>query len=393
MVAPEMRCTDALHTELEAFLQRAAQLPRGGWWSDFLRKADTTKIEALLREEPTLGEFHREDLRENGSGSSRITVESLLSWLASRGLAAGAEQAAQELARYAVSPTFPIRFLAGVRGVTVEKSIDLGGGVTLSGASEDLDFLRGQDKPRPWTAALSLVVEFPKITRTSDPNAPHLANRRADSARVESYERLNVARMCLALAINQRVVEVTRANKVLESVPDAAGYAGASEEYAPHVPSIALDDTALQRAQSLHERLLRLPRALQDRLAVALHRWHACFLHNGITPDLFIDVGIGLECVFLPEESAELKHRLTVRAARLLGDKSVQSRMEVAKVIGVLYDARSRAVHRGCLLEKFKGPRPRDIYDLAFLGDHFLREGILRMIDRGRDDWDELVFA
>lgn len=388
-----MDCKGALQTELGAFLERAGKLPRGGWWWDFLRTADTANIEALLRNEPTLQEFSREDLRENGGGASRITIESLVSWLASRALTIGAEQAAEDLARYAIAKSFPIRFLVGLRGLTLDRSFDLGGGVTLANASEDLDFLRSQDKPRPWTTALSIVVEFPKITRTSDLNAPQPPDHRADSARVAAFERLNVARMCIAVAINERVVVVTRANRVLESVPEAGAYGGASEEHAPHISDKALDEIALQRARSLHTRLLTLPQPLQDRLAIALHRWHACYLHGGVTPDLFIDVGIGLECVFLPEESAELKNRLTVRAARLLGGSSIQSRMEVARVISILYDARSRAVHRGRLLDKFKGPRPQDVYDLAFLGDHFLREGILRMIDRGRDDWDELVFA
>jgi hypothetical protein len=388
-----MRSKNALKTELAAFLERASKLPRGGWWRDFLRAADTPEIEGLLRNEEALQEFSREDLRENGGGASRITVDSLVSWLASRALAVGAEQAVEDLARYATAKSFPIRFLVGLRGLSLGRSFDLGGGVTLSNTSEDLDFLRGQDKPRPWTTALFTVVDFPKITRSSDLNAPHLPDHRADSARVAGFERLNVARLCIVIAINERVVVVSRATRLLESVPEAAAYGGDSEEHAPNVSDKALDDTALQRTRSLHLRLLALPKQLQDRLAIALHRWHACSLHGGVTPDFFIDVGIGLECVFLPEESAELKHRLVVRAARLLGGTSLQSRMEVARVIGVLYDARSRAVHRGRLLDKFKQERPRDVYDLAFLGDHFLREGILRMIDRGRDDWEELVFA
>ena len=246
-------------------------------------------------------------MRENGGGASRITVEALISWLASRAFDVGAEQTVAELE----------------------------------------------------------------------------TNHRADTARLDAFQRLSVARTCVALAIDQRIVEV----------PEAAGYGGASEEYAPNVSVKALDDASLERAQSLHTRLLRLPRPLQDRLAVALHRWHSCYLRGGVTPDFFNDLGIGLECVFLQEESAELKHRLTVRAARLLGGATLQSRLDVAKIIGILYDARSRAVHRGGLLEKFKGPRPRDVCDLAFLEEYFLRQAILRMIDRGREDWDELVYS
>jgi hypothetical protein len=381
-----------LRAELIAFLARAEKVPRGGWWNDLLRIADTTELEALIREEPSLQEFHREYLREGGSGAGSVAVRTLVSWLASRVLAVGVEQTVQELETYATSATFPIRFLVGVRGVTLDRTVDLGGGVTLSNSSDDLDFLRSQGEPRPWTAALSTVVPFPKITRPFDPTT-YTSDHRAESARVNAFEKLNVARMCVALAINSRVVEVTRSTRLLACVPEGFGYAGASAHHAPAVSETALDDAKLDAARSLHTRFVSLPKKLQNRLAVALHRWHACYLHDGITPDVFIDLGIGFECVFLSEESAELKHRLTVRAARLLGGVSLQSRLEVANVIGILYDARSRAVHRGVLLDKFRGERPRDVYDLAFLGEYFLRNAILRMIERGRDDWDELVLA
>ncbi|MGH7784367.1 MAG: hypothetical protein ACREO5_11070, partial [Candidatus Binatia bacterium] len=330
-----------------------------------------------MDEEPSLQEFHREDLRENGSGALRVTVDALVSWVASRVLTIGAEQTVQELETYAGSTTFPIRFIVGLRGITLDNTIDLGGEVTISNQNDDLDFLRSQGDPRPWTAALSTVVNFPKITRTSDLNAPPVWGHRADAARINAFERLNMARMCIALTINQRIVQVTRATRLLQSVPEGPVYAGASKDDAPAVSTtIALDDRTLHASRSLHTRFLCLPKALQSRLAVALHRWHACYLHGGITPDVFIDIGIGLECVFLSEESGELKHRLTVRAARLLGGASLQSRLEIAKVIGVLYDARSRAVHRGVLLDKFKGSRPRDVYDLAFLGEYYLRDAI-----------------
>jgi hypothetical protein len=391
-VTLQLRCKEQLHVELVNFLARAENVPRGGWWHDLLRAADATRIEALLREEPSLNEFQQHYVRENGSGAGTVDVDSLVSWLAGRALTVGAEASIHELETYAISATFPIRFLVGVRGITLDRTIDLGGGVTLSNGSDDLDFLRGQAEVRPWTAALSVTVDFPKRSRAFDP-AKHATDRTAEASRVDAFERLNVARMCVALANNSRVVEVTRASRLLVSVPEGRGYAGASTQYAPPVSEVPLDDAQLHRSRSLHVRFVGIPQKLRSRLAVALHRWHACLLHGGVTPDVFVDIGIGLECVFLSEETAELKHRLTIRAARLLGGASLQSRLEIAKVVGLLYDARSRAVHRGVLLDKFKGERPRDVYDLAFLGDHFLREAILRMTERGRDDWDELVLG
>ena len=94
-----------------------------------------------------------------------------------------------------------------------------------------------------------------------------------------------------------------------------------------------------------------LPAADRNRyLRIPLDRLNRALLDRDFA-DKAIDLGIALEALLLhesgdPRERGELKYRLGLRAAWLLGEDAAE-RQKVQTTIGKLYDLRSRAVHSG----------------------------------------------
>ena len=67
--------------------------------------------------------------------------------------------------------------------------------------------------------------------------------------------------------------------------------------------------------------------------------------------DQFVDIMTIFEILFLPEGAGELKYRLSVRGAILLG-KSYEEKYFIHKVFKISYDIRSSIVHTGFVSKK-----------------------------------------
>lgn len=378
----------ALHTLSER--AREGQPNTSPWWSA-LKDAEV-ELAPLVREESVLEEFWSEKMRGSGSGVSRLSTTSLVNWLMERTLAVGADETISDLERYLTSATFPARFSIGIRGVTVQTPVYLAEGVELLPHSGDVVSFELRDRPAASTAALTIVSRFPKVTLTSE-EGHATTSTLSEGASAKAFERLQIARMCIAIVVNSRVVETVHVSNTAPSVPSSGSRSGWTVAQPPNVPIRALAAHDSAAVIELHRHVTQLPGKLKDRLIVALHRWHSLFLDSGVGADFFIDLGIGLESVFVSEKAPEIGYRLAVRGARLLGGPTVASRTHMAKVLGTLYDARSQAVHSGRLLAKIPAEVAPSIGHLAMDGEELLRKASITMIYRGRDDWDELVFA
>jgi Apea-like HEPN len=357
------------------------------WWN--LLKETEAALRGLLQNDPAVDEFQSEHMRADGHGHSRLSMTSLINWLLDRTKAAGPDEAVADLEDYANADTFSCRFSIGIRGVTTGPAIELADDIQLVSAAEDVSSFEPPGKPPMSTAVLTLVSQLPKITFPSTETAQFKDERTADRA----FERLQVARMCIAIGVNTRIVETIRTADTTPEVPKSGGRSAASAALPPNVPVRSLSIAEANAIVDLHRRLMNISGKLRDRLVVALHRWHALFLRNGVNADFFIDLGIGLESVFVSERGAEIGYRLAVRGARLLGGSTVASRTNMFRKLMTLYDARSRAVHAGRLLEKIPSAVAPTVGHLAMDGEELLRQAIIMMIYRGRDDWEELVFA
>jgi hypothetical protein len=265
-------------------------------------------------------------------------------------------------------------------------------GVELLPRTADVASMEPPDVPPTSTAVLTTVVDYPKVTLPSG-NTAKLTSRTPETAAADAYGKLQVARMCIAVVLNIRIVETVRVSATLPHVPPSGGRSGSCIIHPPNVAIRTVNDSDMSRIVEFHTRLGALPRKLRDRLVVALHRWHALFLDSGVSADFFIDLGIGLESVFVSEKAPEIGYRLAIRGGRLLGGSTVESRKRMAKVLKTLYDARSHGVHHGRLLEKVPSDVAPSVPHLASYGEELLRDAIIAMVQRGKDEWEELEFA
>lgn len=198
----------------------------------------------------------------------------------------------------------------------------------------------------------------------------------------------------MAIVLNSRVVETSGSAVPKASVPSSGSrsswFAAAG---VPNVPLRPFRTGEVEFLKDFHRRFTELPRDLKARMAVAIHRWHACFLHPAMSPDVFIDLGIGFESVFVSEKAPEIRYRQSIRGARLLAENSIAARARMSRILETVYDARSAAVHTGRIGRKIPADVAPSFGHLAMDAEELLRRAIITMVYRGRDDWHELEFG
>lgn len=374
---------------LEDFItrERAHHRESPVWWQ--VMKDAEASIGGLLSGEQALEEFRSEYMRSTGAGASRLSMTSLVNWAMDRSIRGGPMETVADLERYVASPTMPVRFSIGVRGVIVDSPLTLSEGIELLPRSDDVSSFEPRGQAPNSTAVLTALVDFPRISAPA--NAPATPKHDpAAAASTAAFERLHLARFSIAIALHSRVVPTVSTALPIPSVPSSGSRSGSSVSQAPNVPLRPFRSGEMEFLRDFHARVVALPRSLRARLSVALHRWHDSFLHSGMGADVFIDLGIGFESVFVSDKAPEIRYRLALRGARLLGGETVESRARMRRILETLYDLRSEAVHQGRIVGKIPPVVAPSAGHLAMDGEELLRRAIIAMVYRGRDDWHEL---
>jgi len=331
-----------------------------------------------------------------------MTLDNLASWLLSRARVNGVEPSIEDLDTYARAKTFKSRFTVGLGGVTVTERHNLGQQMKLIPDCEDVRLFLPKQERELKPTGISLEIDHPKLfTEAAHPaSAPDSlptmkTYARCNQISADAFKRLDAARFCIALSLNHPVPEARRVAGVVESVPSSSGRGSFAIPYVPKYQPKELTPRQISAAVGLHAKLTALASSsLRERLLIALHRWHQSMQHSPVGVDTFIDVGIGLETVLVPDKESELTYRLKIRGARLLADANLQSRQKMSRLLGALYGARSKAVHSGRMPDDVpKSVTPHGPEHLAVIGREVLRQTIIAVIDRGRDDWDELELS
>jgi hypothetical protein len=112
--------------------------------------------------------------------------------------------------------------------------------------------------------------------------------------------------------------------------------------------------------------------------------------------DRFVDIMIIFEILFLPEGNAELKYRLSVRAALLLG-KNYEEKKYIFKLFKLSYDIRSSIVHDGLVSsqnEKELKKLEINLNELYKKLQHYLFESIDILTKKPdiRENFEDILF-
>ena len=106
--------------------------------------------------------------------------------------------------------------------------------------------------------------------------------------------------------------------------------------------------------------------------------------------DRVLDVAVALEVLY-GLEGGELTHKLSTRAAYLLGNASTQKRVDVFGAVNDLYAARSRIVHGRRRMDRVKREHAQKVAERGF---EIGRDTLVELLNRGvMPDWTRVTLS
>ena len=161
----------------------------------------------------------------------------------------------------------------------------------------------------------------------------------------------------------------------------------------PGTSNGTLTEDGLRDAQKLYRELAGLDRELREQLQIPIERWMSS-LEQWEPVDRTIDLGVGLESLYMSGIRDELRFRFALRAAWHLADGRAD-RIRLFDTFKKIYDLRSNAVHQG-RLDRTVTIRDQTSKTSGFVKEaqELRRKAICKVIRSAkRPDWNELVLG
>ena len=321
----------------------------------------------------------------------------------------GVRKAASEVDRLLTMGTegrLPGYEVVVIRGLSMDGVMELGPGTWL--ASCDKALARGlirEEPPEPWRDTpdyrnMQVLVMFREMTLPLCLVTPRTMRNLGDPLPAATFAWrsgpvLDVLLDLLSLATSHWIYVVEKHSCVPALEPLDPGFG-------PHSKSLrhpeqqwkvkALEPAEVAEARRLCQAWSTFAGTGRDRLELSLgrlvsseRRWLGRFRHE----DRLLDIAVALEVLF-GLEGGELTHKLSVRAAHLLGD-SGEERLSVYESVQRLYRERSRIVHGG---RSRRDGRHTDAEETVEDAYRVGRAALLRILARGSfPDWKKLTLV
>lgn len=156
-----------------------------------------------------------------------------------------------------------------------------------------------------------------------------------------------------------------------------------------HFHNEKIEPLQIEDFRSFHEILpnyldllvnLNSPKSIQG-FGVAIRRFRSTYeRYLPDDPERLLDIGIAFEAIFLNDGNhQELKYRLSLRAAKLLG-KTLEERRSIFYIIKNLYDLRSAIAHGGTVNDKKRNDNNKKLEQVLAHAPKILKKAIIEMI-------------
>ena len=339
----------------------------------------------------------------------RVELKQLARRAAALGTRQGAVAAATEVNRLltlGAEGRLPGYEVVVIRGLSMEGTTELGPGTWLASYEEALKrgLLKAKppgptndDPDYPGMQALVLFREMIWLPCLVTPRtSKHLGDPRpAVTFTWQSGPTLGVLLDLLSLVTSQRI-------DVVEMLSCALAFMALDPNFGPGSKMgfatwewwkvKELEPAKAGEARDLCEAWGRFDRGDRDALELSLGRLVSSgrrnrgrFWHE----DRLLDIAVALEVLF-GLQGGELTHKLSVRAAHLLG-ASGEERLAVYKSVQRLYEERSRIIHGA---RRRRDRRRQDIEDAVEGGYRIGREAFLEILARGSmPDWTRVALV
>lgn len=347
------------------------------------------RLISLIKNEPCLEQFEGWYVTIE-QATVLVQYSKLTEWLISRACKVGAERALNDLIRYMEADSIPVHRAVAVGGIEVVGQHDLVDGLKLIPFDEfpECDdkkylterFLYRMKKP---SAILLKCAEIKKLQVHAD----ELVNQQQNSSHRADYQNIDDAILCLGLFGPTAPHPLAK----WTLLPDWA-FAPFHGYSMPYEGEFFLPRQMPTDAPVLTARLLTSWNSLENKhrakLRLAMERLNSA-MRSASLVDSAIDLGIVLESLFLDDDNSELSFRLTVRAARWLG-QDLAERKKLSTSLKDLYTCRSKAVHTGTVPDEM---RKRPTCELIEEGYKHAATAIKRMIVEGKPSWDDIMYS
>lgn len=320
-----------------------------------------------------------------GASRNLVTPEVLAAWMSSCVSKNYGRAFADDLANYLKNDTFQAYGIVLLAGIEIERTISLGkfGSLTsiykIPNKELQLSLSESLDKnalPPQYSAALVVPFEHPLLIGQA---------RLGEQTKVASdlLQVLEDVVHCLALC-TEGSIAVQRIATAIIAADEVPCFGPAAWEYHSFhvVPELStLSEADIKNAIALLTNLYRLDERERNHIRLPLGKLHDFYSCNNIS-EAAVLLRTSLESIFLDNDSGELSHRLSIRAALLTGG-SIDERLATYRMIKKAYEHGSAAVHRG----KISSKKPGDVVLVLEKAAAVAKHAIKIYLSNPFDDW------
>lgn len=347
-------------------------------------------IRVALGAQPEMLEF-QDQFHFQVSGWARATHQGLAGWLLDRARVTSAATAISDLARYLTTGRLTCTHVMVLGGVRTEGMVHIGPSIDLIPFAQIGTFfwagrIAGMYKDfhanyQP-TSAILQNAAYPKAVRPPDAQMDFPPNM---------YEELEDIRRCMTSIGPSCPVWLGTWTELDESIPKYGSGAAIPNPFETGGFPRNVREGDWTQLPPLYAAWSRLPVRQREHLRVPLDRLNRAQRNLPIV-DVAIELGVAVDALFLAEREADRGEQtltLRLRASRYLA-QALEERRRLAKLFGVLYRARSMAVHAGRLDDDIGGVSTRQLLDQ---GCDLAATALRRIILEGPPDWTELLYT
>lgn len=359
-------------TNIEEFFARAA----------LSESADKPGLITLIKNDPSLAVI-LSGWQVIGLSRHRVTPELFASWIYKKGVDRCDFE--RELTEYIENDKFSAYGVVLLAGLEVDEPIELGkfGRLTniyqLPNKKLQLALTDSTDEHAlfpQYSAALVMPMSHP--TLIGQPSHGELPTAVSDVMK-DLDDVINCLMLCSenSLAVQKVASSIIPADDIPAFGPAEWIHHSFHVRRAP----IQLATSAVVVLLEQLENLLRLSDKHREHIRLPIKKLNEYYSCSDLSNSA-VYLRTSLESLFLDNDSGELSHRLSIRAAITMGG-SVSQRLETYRMIKKAYEYGSKAVHRGRLVEK----RNEEVRRTLDYGASVAKRAIRKFLANPIDDW------
>jgi hypothetical protein len=359
-------------TNIEEFFARAA----------LSESADKPGLITLIKNDPSLAVI-LSGWQVIGLSRHRVTPELFASWIYKKGVDRCDFE--RELTEYIENDKFSAYGVVLLAGLEVDEPIELGkfGRLTniyqLPNKKLQLALTDSTDEHAlfpQYSAALVMPMSHPTLIGQS-------SHGELPTAVSDVMKDLDDVINCLMLCSENSLAVQKVASSIIpaDDVPAFGPAEWIHHSFHVRRAPIQLATSAIVVLIEQLENLRRLSDKHREHIRLPIKKLNEYYSCSDLS-DSAVYLRTSLESLFLDNDSGELSHRLSIRAAITMGG-SVSQRLETYRMIKKAYEYGSKAVHRGRLVEK----RNEEVRRTLDYGASVAKRAIRKFLANPIDDW------